>query len=772
MPPRNPYGYGSARTPNYNPYGQTPDYGDDIPPSPTYDPGGSTGTGFLRGVIGSIQRARAATRAEEERVQQNALKFLEGIPDTENNMAIKTSLALDILQQRPGSKGKWWQRAFGGQEAAGAYAADIYGRIRKYLPEPTQAGPPPGETRLMGMTPSGEEVSARPRRASQPNIPATVATPGPGDLGTQFQGPGVAGIPGANAGLPRESGLVGPGEIVAARPRPPQLSIGDGSPRFEFPEVGKYSIDTQTYSDDQGSRFRLRTNQRTGDIERIPLGNVRTSQEIIEEMKGMARTELARMAAAKGLMGKVLGLAAADQISPQAFNALPVEAQNEYYRKAGVQIADDSEVGMKLKRAKVGLTEAQTLESKAKAGFYDTQAQLGGVTPQQAFSDERARRQSALNAKREFDALVAEAQSAYEELQGLKNPPEDVKDLLTYDTEYFARLQQLEAKYKSKLAAAQQKAQEAASSYPGYLSGSLQGGAKLGDVTLPMIQVSPKVTQLPTMQDIMGARGQAATGPGGTNWGAGMIGSGMTSAAGGAAISGDNTGGYRGPQTFDSTTPGVSVPAPSPTPSAPGNSVPKPTPSPIAPQAGSEFDVTPGRPAPTPATSGVVRRGSPGYDASIDRMRTPAGAPGRPAPAVAPTPTPTPATPKPTNPRFKSAQPGTFVARPGTKEFEEFAPTPGQTRPAPKPKPAVPPSGVVRPGSAAYDEYAPPPGTIRNRKDQPPDYAVSPSRRLAGSAGKPAPAVKPTPRPSPTRTDMLNPYGQPKKRIGDTPGEF
>lgn len=578
MPPTNPYRTSLPDDPSNDPEFEAT--------SPSIAPAGSSGrAGFLRGIIGAIQRQRRQTRLDEERTQQDALNFLSSIPDTEQNTPIKANLALEILSQKPGSKGSWVQRAFGGQQRAGAYAAAIYSKIRQRIPqEQTGTSAPDRETSLMGQTSSGETISARPRRVSEPMVPSTVASPGPGELSP------LGG-----------TGPVGPGEILPTqnrpqmtRPRPPGSLT-----QFEFPEAGKYSLGNQTYQDESGNRFILKFNQRTGQPERVNLGPIKTTQELVEETKSITRAELARIAQAKGLMNVVLSKASENGIRPQDFYSLPIEAQTAYYKAAGVEIDQNSQVGRKLKQTQTDLNVARTAESEAKANFYNTQSRFGGITPAQALTDERARRQSANNYVQEFDALVRETQSAFEQWNRLRNPPEDIKDLTAIDPQYFSKVAQLEALFKSKLAAAEQKARQAAQAHPGLLLGGL--GQKLSDGTqLPGLQISPKIGQMPRLEDLqMGGMG---TGGGGFP-----------------------EMGAPGGQTFDAT----GTPAPG---SAPG---PAPAPAPAPPSA----------PAPTSAPARPLVPPPPtGYGAGeLDSLPMPARPP-RPtgAPAPAPTARPTP----------------------------------------------------------------------------------------------------------------------------------
>jgi hypothetical protein len=501
-----------ARTPGFNPnepdpyspYGSPTEPTSQISQSPS---GGGVRGGIFRGIIGSLQRRRQQAQREEQEARESALRFLDTIPDTEHNMPIKASMALEILGSKA-KRGGLLDSIFGNQNATAQYVSDIYGKLKAAIPQ--EMGFPEGTTRLEGTTPTGETVSARPRRASEPGIPATVATPGPGDLGAELMGPGPAGIPGSLAGTSGDIGLVGPGEITVARPRAPQFAPSTG-PQFEFPEQGKYQTLNQTFQDPAtGGRYLMMFDQRTGGTKRVDLGPAKTSQEIVEEMRSLTKGELARMAMTRNLTGAVLAAASKDGIPPQAFYQLPMEAQIPYYQRAGVSISETTETGQKLKASQINLNEQKVLESQAKARLYGTMAGAGGLTPGQRLTDERARAEQARGYVGQFRSLMKEAEQARIQLEQLRNPPRG--SLLEMQkgigkAEYLQQLAQLEALYKSRLGEAQRMALDAGRAFPGLLNGTLGGASGVPDIQMSLPEGSSGLLGAPGEGAVPGAGG-------------------------------------------------------------------------------------------------------------------------------------------------------------------------------------------------------------------------------------------------------------------------
>jgi len=403
-------------------------------PDPRYS---SFGQGVLGGLIGNIQRRRQEESEMENESRQNALKWLQTIPATEHNMPIVTRMALDILGSKP-SKKHWSDSLFGTGVASTKYVDDLWTRLKGILP------------------PNDDIAQERPAVPQPPSLPA----PSRESIGNIPRGVTEAVSPAATvyAGMAR---AVAP---TARVPRPGILEFSSQGQQGQQGQQGKWKTLPQVYQDAEGNDFLVQMDEKLGQTRKVPLGQISTEKQLIEQQRAQTKSALAKEAMSKGLMGKVLAAAAQAGITPEQFWSMPVENQIPFYNAAGGQT-------MRYGSAQIGNLEAAAEKNKAQAQYYGQQAataaETGGLTAGQSLTNFQQNRTQAIKYKQEFDELKAKAEAASLALQTYEDTPSAVKGAPSWQR----RKLELQREFESAYAAATAKATEAAKVFPDFLEG-------------------------------------------------------------------------------------------------------------------------------------------------------------------------------------------------------------------------------------------------------------------------------------------------------------
>lgn len=414
----------------------------------------SFGQGLVGGMIGSIQKRHQRERELEDESRNNALKWLQSIPMSEQNAPIVTKLALDVLSSRPGKK-HWTDQIFGTGVESNRYIDDLWAKLRSILPDASMQ----------------EGVTAASGDEDYQEIPY-IKDGKPVGIGEKSMIP-LTGTPAASGwGLMKPEFLTPPtfpaAEAAAAiRPRPQLSQYG----KISFDNLpGKWQRDPTIFYDEQGNAFQY-SHDATGvrKPRRLDLGKVSTERQNIAEMNAQARAAATQQATFKAQTALAANLA---QMDPQTFMALPDAAKAPYYTQAGQILA-----GQALdKRAK---DAAQISTTQKRGQLYDALIASGGVNPGQVESNYMANLGPARKYVEEFDELVASMTAAKQTFDQLNNPTDPTsKALKTAGApQYVTKLREAQAAYTRAQQAVQSKLAGAAAAFPGLIS--VQGGKLL-----------------------------------------------------------------------------------------------------------------------------------------------------------------------------------------------------------------------------------------------------------------------------------------------------
>lgn len=277
-------------------------------------------SGFAAGITDWKNQQINQQRAQVEGTRQNLLGMIGQIPDSEQNTPLKFKMMMDIMN----AGDKHWSDKVLAPSQMDNLISGMYKVFSARMPEDQ---PNTG----IATTPSGQQVAARPRIAAVDGMPGS-------------------GLANATAGDPNTGQVL---SNVQAAPQPGKLN-------FSVTNDGKWQGVNEVFQDEKtGDKYLMQYNKNSGESRKINLGQAKTEGELTAAIRAQAKTTAKNAAVSKGYYDMAVALSGIG--SPDAFNQLPLEIQNEYYAQAG-----------KMKVAEAGLKEENTksniIKNKAIAG--------------------------------------------------------------------------------------------------------------------------------------------------------------------------------------------------------------------------------------------------------------------------------------------------------------------------------------------------------------------------------------------------------------------
>jgi hypothetical protein len=236
----------------------------------------NAGAGFAAGLTDWHNQQSNQQKGRIESQREQLLKMIDSIPDSEENFLPKLKLKLDI--QAAGTGGSHWSDKVLSPTKADGIIQGMQNMFRNALPQeqakPTMA--PQGQGPSFGVSPTS---------------------------------------PGGGAG-------------VAISPPV------DNTGKLRYEDKGKWKDINEVFQDEEtGSKYLIQIDANTGKTKRLDLGKAKTVGEIREETRAQARMKAKTAAVSKGFYETAVALSGIG--SPEAFDALPLEVQNQYYVQAG-----------------------------------------------------------------------------------------------------------------------------------------------------------------------------------------------------------------------------------------------------------------------------------------------------------------------------------------------------------------------------------------------------------------------------------------------------
>lgn len=260
--------------------------------------------GLAAGISDAIAKSNNQQRSRVESTRQQLLSMIDQIPDNEQNAPLKFKLRLDIMN----AKDKHWSDKVLAPHTADSLIANMYKMFQDKLP---QEQPKPSMVQ-----------------------PDELGRQGGMSFAVSPQGPG--GGQGVNIPAPV-----------------------DNSGKFQFENPGKWQEINQVFHDDDtGETYLMSYDKNTGKTRKISLGQATTDRIKAAELRAQAK----KTAVSKGYYTMAL---AESRLTPEQFDQLPIEMQQEYYAKA----ADTQKKLQDLKSRKTesDITKNEAIIPEAKA---------------------------------------------------------------------------------------------------------------------------------------------------------------------------------------------------------------------------------------------------------------------------------------------------------------------------------------------------------------------------------------------------------------------
>lgn len=280
--------------------------------------------GLLGGMLDSWKQTKAKQELDVEQTRQRAMEFLHTIPDTAENAPIKAKMFLDIMNAKSGKK-HWSDQVFGNQSAADDTIGKIWQAVQGRLPEPSQQ-------QQMGSFQVGPNQTG-------------------GGSTTQV--------------------------LTGTLPTPGKVS---------WPDQGKYTNLTRgdVFEDENGSKFILNQDQKTGKIKREEIGQAKSSYELTEEIKARSRSQAKAAAVSKGYYKEAV---AASGLTPEQFDTLDPNFQQIFYQHAYKNTEEKAKVQLEGAKARTGRDISQTKVNEATVPMRKAQTAQAQAKPLENPSD-------------------------------------------------------------------------------------------------------------------------------------------------------------------------------------------------------------------------------------------------------------------------------------------------------------------------------------------------------------------------------------------------
>lgn len=332
-------------------------------------------SGFAAGMFDAQNQANNQQRGRVEQTRSQLLAMINSIPDNEQNTPLKFKLAADIMQ----AGDKHWSDRVLAPGKADSLISGMYKLMQDKFPESQpNTGVATGD--------NGQVLAARPRVAQTDTE----------------QGSGLLN---ATAGDPRTGSTL-------------PVSQAPQSGKFQFQDPGKWKDINEVFQDEKtGDKYLIQIDEKTGRTKRLVLGKAKTVSEITAETRARAKTTAKNAAVSKGYYDIAVALSGIG--SPEAFESLPLEIQNQYYAEAGQRKLAEGDLKTESTKAGIGYKKAGTAAAWASVPLRKAQTAATEARPLEdpnnmTQGDERTRKAKIEILNKEYTryaALVKDADS-------------------------------------------------------------------------------------------------------------------------------------------------------------------------------------------------------------------------------------------------------------------------------------------------------------------------------------------------------------------------
>lgn len=270
--------------------------------------------GLAAGIQDSIAQRNNQQRGRIEDTRSKLSQMIDSIPDTEENAPLKLKLKLDIMNA---GGGKHWSDKVLAPNDTDKVIQTMFQMFGDKLP---RAQPQPS---LINPDENGNYTGL--------------------NFAVSPQGPG--GGQGINIPAPV-----------------------DNRGKFDFSGVqqGKWREVSDVFQDEETGEKYLMLVDQTGKSQpkRINLGKAKTVSEINAEKRARQQQAAKNLAVSRGYYDRAVALSGIG--SPESFNALPLEVQDQYYAEAGRQLQEETRIKLKTTESTAAKNTQIVRESQAR----------------------------------------------------------------------------------------------------------------------------------------------------------------------------------------------------------------------------------------------------------------------------------------------------------------------------------------------------------------------------------------------------------------------